>query len=166
MTIEQLLGNNGRQLKPPERSRIEEIAGQPAEEVVRHVFIFLSHRDMFPTYITFAMRKFFNYVASNPFARKLFQLAICNGSMTDLDEPTKELVQKVEVVDSVKSVEVAEAGKPVEAVVTKDDTVGQNSGEDEDEEYDVEWDKKHHRLVVPEGYSLEVYLKDVGKVDY
>ena len=144
VTMEQLLGNTGNQVKQTEKCRIEEIAGQPAEEVVRHVFMFLSHRDMFPPYVNNAMTNFFNYVTSNRFARKLFQLAICKGSIMDVDDPTDEQLSEED-----------EEGQ--------DNAQEQSSGEEE-EEYDIDWHRKHHRKFVPEGLlSIAIWVVNVDK---
>lgn len=131
--IEHLLGGTGRQLKPSERARIEEIAGQPAAEVVQHVFMYLSHRDMFPSEINDALRRFFNYVTANQFASTLFKLAICKGTIEDSDQVEDQQVDE------------------------NDEQTDEEEGGDEsgNEAYDVEWDRKHHRQVVAESKREE-----------
>lgn len=144
MTMEQLLGNTGNTMKHTEKCRIEEIAGQPAEKVVRHAFMFLSHRDMFPPNVNDAMTAFFDYVASNRFARKLFQMAICKGSVEDIDDPTDEqLAEEEEDADHEQS----------------------PAGDDDDEEYDIDWHRKHHRKFVPEGEIVEDVCKRLTEMD-
>ena len=143
--IEHLLGNTGRQLKPTEKARIDEIAGQPAEEVVQHVFVYLSHRDMFPTEVNEAMRRFFNYVSTNQFASKLFKLAICKGTIEDSDQ-----------VEDLQYLEEEEEEECEGDEATEDEEDAEN------QEYDSEWDRRHHRqgLVVPEGKSKTALMQN------
>ena len=129
--VEHLLGT-GKQLS--ERARIDEIAEQPANEVVQHVFMYLSHRDMFPADVNEAMRRFFGYVSANQFASKLFKLAICRGTIEDPEQAQAEYVEDGED-DAEESEEDEE----------------QNENNESNKEYDVDWDRKHHRQVVPEG---------------
>jgi hypothetical protein len=135
-TIERLLGNTGRQLKPTQTARIDELAGQPAEHIVQRVFLDLSYREMFPPKVNEAMRQFFSYVSSNRFANKLFKLAICKGKIEDFDQG-----DDIEYMEEEEEVEADE------------ETDGEEDVDAENKKYDTEWDKKHHRqgLIVPEG---------------